>query len=300
MKNLAASVHARLARRRAETGDDYNVLLVRFSFERLLYRLSISAHRNAFVLKGAMLFTLWLPKLHRVTRDLDLLGFGQPSRARLEQVFRDLCRAKAEADGVGFDPDSIAVEEIRPQNEHAGTRVRLKARIGQAEIPLQVDVAFGDILPVGFEEITFPVLLGMAAPRLRAYRRESVVAEKLEAIARFGMLNTRFKDYFDLHSLAQNFSFVGADVAKAIAATFEHRGTVIPNEMPVGLTQAFAADPEKVRGWAAFYRKTALGSATPSLEQVVRSVTDFVGPPLKAAVSRKRLGTWEPSRWTDA
>ena len=210
MKNPAASVHARLAQRRTKTGEDYNVLLVRFTLERLLYRLSISMHREQFVLKGAMLFALWEPEMHRATRDLDLLGFGQSTPERLADIFRELCNLEVEADGVVFDPRSVACEDIRAQDEYAGIRVKLRATLGKAVVPLQVDVGFGDALPVAPEEITFPVMLGMAAPKLRAYSRETVVAEKLEAIVKLGMLNSRFKDYFDLHYLAQKFPFDGA------------------------------------------------------------------------------------------
>ena len=174
MKNLAASVLARLAQRRAKTGEDFNVLLVRFALERLLYRLCRSTHREQFILKGAMLFALWAPTLHRVTRDLDLLGFGHPSADRLTGIFREFCRMEVEADGVEFDPRSVVREDIRAQDEYAGIRVKLRASIGKAMVPLQVDVGFGDALPVAPEEVTFPVLLGMAAPRLQAYSLEFV------------------------------------------------------------------------------------------------------------------------------
>ena len=233
MKNLAASVQARLARRRAETGEDFNVLLVRFCLERFLYRLSKSAHREQFVLKGAMLFALWQPTLHRVTRDLDLLGFGNPSRSRLAEIFRELCGMEVEADGVDFDARSVTAAEIRARDEYAGVRVKLKARIGNAMMPLQVDVGFGDALSVTPEEITFPVLLGMDAPKLRAYSRETVVSEKLEAIVELGMLNTRFKDYFDLHFLANRFDFDGVSLSASIAATFKRRGTAFPDGLPM-------------------------------------------------------------------
>ncbi len=223
MKNPAASVHARLAQRRTKTGEDYNVLLVRFTLERLLYRLSISKHREQFVLKGAMLFALWEPEMHRATRDLDLLGFGQSTPERLADIFKELCNLEVEADGVVFDSRSVGCEDIRAQDEYAGIRVKLRATVGKAVVPLQVDVGFGDALPVAPEEITFPVMLGMAAPKLRAYSRETVVAEKLEAIVKLGMLNSRFKDYFDLHYLAQKFPFDGVLLAKSIAGTFARR-----------------------------------------------------------------------------
>jgi predicted nucleotidyltransferase component of viral defense system len=298
MKNPAASVHARLAQRRTKTGEDYNVLLVRFTLERLLYRLSISKHREQFVLKGAMLFALWEPEMHRATRDLDLLGFGQSTPERLADIFRELCNLEVEADGVVFDPRSVACEDIRAQDEYAGIRVKLRATLGKAVVPLQVDVGFGDALPVAPEEITFPVMLGMAAPKLRAYSRETVVAEKLEAIVKLGMLNSRFKDYFDLHYLAQKFPFDGALLVKSIAGTFARRGTAFPAGLPAGLTLMFGTDPAKIRGWQAFWRKTGPKDAAPALEAVIQLLVEFLVPPLDAAAKGKPLGaTWKSNRW---
>ena len=299
MKNLAASVHARLAQRRAKTGEDFNVLLVRFTLERLLYRLSRSKHREQFILKGAMLFALWEPTLHRVTRDLDLLSFGNPSPARLTEIFRELCRMEVEADGVDFDPRTVACEEIRAQDEYAGIRVKLRAEIGKAIVPLQVDVGFGDALPVPPEEITFPVMLDMAAPKLMAYSRETVIAEKLEAIVELGMLNTRFKDYFDLHYLAHKFSFDGALLSKAIAGTFERRGTSFPDGLPVGLTPTFGNDAAKIRGWEAFWRKTVTKTKAPALEAVIQLLVEFLEPPLGAAAKGQPFrAAWKANRWS--
>jgi predicted nucleotidyltransferase component of viral defense system len=298
MKNPAASVHARLAQRRAKTGEDYNVLLVRFTLERLLYRLSRSSHREQFVLKGAMLFALWEPELHRATRDLDLLGFGQPTPERLADIFRELCNLEVEADGVVFDSRSVVCEDIRAQDEYAGIRVKLRANLGKAIVPLQVDVGFGDALPVAPEEIIFPVMLGMAAPKLRAYSRETVVAEKLEAIVKLGMLNSRFKDYFDLHYLAQKFPFEGTSLVKSIAATFARRGTAFPEGLPVGLTPMFGTEPAKIRGWQAFWRKSGTKAAAPPLEAVIQLLVEFLELPLIAAAKGKPLTeTWKSNRW---
>ena len=298
MKNPAASVHTRLAQRRTKTGEDYNVLLVRFTLERLLYRLSISKHREQFVLKGAMLFALWEPEMHRATRDLDLLGFGRSTPERLADIFRELCNLEVEADGVDFDSRSVRCEDIRAQDEYAGIRVKLRATVGKAMVPLQVDVGFGDALPVAPEEITFPVMLGMAAPKLRAYSRETVVAEKLEAIVKLGMLNSRFKDYFDLHYLAQKFPFDGALLVKSIAGTFARRGTAFPEGLPAGLTPMFGTDPAKIRGWEAFWRKTGPKAAAPTLEAVIKLLVEFLEPPLDAAAKGKPLtATWKSKRW---
>ncbi len=298
MKNLPASIHARLAQRRAKTGEDFNVLLVRFTLERLLYRLSRSQHREQFILKGAMLFALWEPTLHRVTRDLDLLGFGHPTPERLADIFKELCRLEVEADGVDFDARSVVCQDIRAQDEYAGIRVKLRATVGKAVVPLQVDVGFGDALPVAPEEITFPVMLDMAAPKLRAYSRETVVAEKLEAIVKLGMLNSRFKDYFDLHYLAHKFPFAGDLLVKSIAATFARRGTAFPAGLPAGLTPMFSTDAAKVRGWQAFWRKSGLENEAPDFAAVVELLVQFLNTPLDAASKGKTLAaTWQTGRW---
>ena len=86
--NIAASVRAGLLNIRTRTGEDYKQLLTRYALERFLYRLSVSPHREDFVLKGAMPFAVWEAGIpHRLTRDVDLLGFGSPTGARLTEVF---------------------------------------------------------------------------------------------------------------------------------------------------------------------------------------------------------------------
>jgi predicted nucleotidyltransferase component of viral defense system len=299
MKNVAASVHARLAALRTKTGEDYNVLLVRFTLERLLYRLSRSRYRDQFILKGAMLFAVWDSASRRPTRDLDLLGFGEPTPERLTEVFRELCDIEVGADGVVYNPRSVVCEDIRARDEYGGIRVKLRATIGDAIVPVQVDVGFGDALPAAPEEIIFPVLLHMAAPKLRAYARETVVAEKLEAIAKLGMLNSRFKDYFDLHFLAQKFPFDGGLLAKSIAATFERRGTALPAGLPVGLTPMFSSDPGMARGWQAFWRKAGLKGGCPPLPNVVQLLVEFLEGPLEAAAKKESLAAiWRSGHWS--
>ena len=196
--NVAASVRQRLLNLRVKYPGDFNVLLTRYAAERLLYRLSISPHSRQFVLKGALLFVVWLPQWHRPTRDLDLLGFGENSVERLTDLFREICQTEAVADGLEFDPASLEATEIREGQEYGGRRVRLLALLGNARVPVQVDVGFGDSITPGPCEIDYPTLLSdLPAPKLRAYPRETVVAEKLEAMVALGWANSRMKDFYD-------------------------------------------------------------------------------------------------------
>ncbi len=274
-KNAAASVKQRLLKLSRRRGEDFNLLLVRYGIERLLYRLGRSQHASDFVLKGAMLFHLWTAAPH-------LLGQGAPELDRLQQVFRAVCAGAVEEDGLDFFPDSVAAERIKDDAEHEGVRVMLDARLGSARIRLQVDVGFGDATVPPPESADFPVLLDQPAPRLRVYRRETVVAEKLQALVDLGLANSRMKDFFDLRFLAATFDFAGAKLTSAIEATFARRSTAVPGDVPTGLTDTFAADANKQTQWRAFLRRTGLESEGLELGTVVAGLRGFLLPPLKA------------------
>jgi len=257
-QGIAQSVRQRLLNLSAETGEEYNRLLVRFAVERLLYRLSQSQHADAFVLKGAMLFPVWTGAPHRPTRDLDLLGFGDPSEQRLLDVFRDVCGQRVEADGMTFNADSVTAAPIRDEHAYAGIRLRLSANLGNAKISLQVDVGFGDVVTPAATTAEYPTLLDQPAPHLRVYPPETVIAEKLEAMVSLGMANSRMKDFYDAWVLLSQFDLKDAVLASAIQATFERRRTSRPTGVPVAFSDEFAADSDKQKQWNAFLRRSDL------------------------------------------
>ena len=256
--NLAASVRARLLNVAKAQESDFNQVLVRFALERILYRLSQSEHADRFLLKGALLFTLWYDMPHRATRDADLLGFGASDLESVAQVFREIA-AVAVDDGIVFDPASVTVEEIRKEAGYGGVRVVIAGELAKARCKTQIDVGFGDAVTPGPVDSVYPVLLGdLPAPRLRAYPTYTVIAEKLHAIALLGMTNTRLKDYFDLSVLLER-EILDADLlAQAIKATFERRGMTVPAELPVGLTDEFAHDASRQALWQSFVKKNEL------------------------------------------
>lgn len=239
-KNLPASIRERLRNLARPDGSDFNLLLAAFATERFLYRLSQSKHAELFVLKGARLFALWAHKPHRPTRDLDLLGFGDPSTEALAQVIRDLCRIEVTPDGLIFDEQSIHVEEIRVEHEYNGQRIKLVAHLENARIPLQIDIGFGDAITPEPQQAEYTVLLSsLPVPFIRVYPPETVVAEKLQAMVSLDVLNTRMKDFYDLCVLAREFDFEGHTLCQAIHATFERRKTDIPNAIPACLLETF-------------------------------------------------------------
>jgi len=240
LKNIPASIQARLKNRARDTGAELQTLLTRFALERLLFRLSVSKHRESFVLKGAFLFLAWGESVERPTRDLDLSAEGAPDIERLEQIFRELCELEMESDGVVFVADTVRGRMIREQAAYDGIRINLDARLGKAVLQLQIDVGFGDAVVPAPIEIEFPVLLEFPCPRLRGYRPETVVAEKSEAMVALGLANSRLKDYNDLWRLASTRDFEGPVLALAIRAVFERRQTAIPDGIPAGLTDAYS------------------------------------------------------------
>lgn len=281
IRNIGASVRARLLNLSKANGQSFDLVLTRFALERLLFRLSQSPHADRFVLKGAMLMMSWFDDPHRGTRDLDLLGFGDPSEAAMLATFRDIL-AQAAEDGVVFDPDTLRVDRIREELDYGGLRLRAIASVGGARINLTIDIGFGDALEPGAEVVDYPVMLDLPAPRLRAYARETVIAEKFQAMVALGRANSRMKDFYDIWVLSRSFSFDDDRLARAIAATFARRGTAIPTEPPDALTPAFAADEQKQRQWRAFVEDLSVDRG--ELGDVVGELSAFLMP--HASVAR--------------
>jgi predicted nucleotidyltransferase component of viral defense system len=294
-RNVAASIQARLLQLSRNSKLSLQDLLERYCTERLLYRLANSPHRSRFILKGAMLLIVWGEgSSERVTRDADLLGFGDNSPAVAAATFREICAVAVDDDGVQFEVESIKAEPIRADQEYVGVRVTLRARVGNARIPVQADIGYGDAFTVEPEEIEFPTLLDMPKPVLQAYAKETALAEKFEAMVSLGERNSRMKDYFDVWLLSRKFDFKGERLAQAISTTFARRKTEIPAAAPVGLSTAFATEPIKQTEWKAFWRKVVRTEPTPDFEEVVKIAGRFLLPAAEVA----RVGSGSPGHWT--
>jgi predicted nucleotidyltransferase component of viral defense system len=280
IRNQGASVRARLQTQATQRKQPFQLLLTRYVLERLLYRLSTTAHRDRFVLKGAMLMTTWLSDPFRPTHDLDLLGFGEPSPEGMLDVFREVCAIDI-GDGVTFDVAGLSIVRVRDELEYGGLRIKTDAVVDRARIRVVIDIGFGDAIEPGLTELEMPVLLDQPAPRLRAYAQETVIAEKFQAMVILGRANSRMKDLYDIWVLARSFEFTDDRLPRAIAATFERRKTPIPDTLPVGLTQAFIDDPTKQQQWRSFVEDLAVKPG--SLAVAVADLAAFLMPQAAAA-----------------
>lgn len=279
--DLCASVHGRLKQRFHRDGGDYGILLLEFAAERFLYRLAQSSHGERFILKGAMLFVAWEDDPHRHTRDIDFLGLYSETAEELAKTFRDVCLCPVQPDGLEFLADTITVTPIRTAFDFAGFRIELQTRLGKSRMPLQIDVGFGDAVTPAAVSLSYPTLLDFPAPVIRTYRRETVIAEKLQAMAQHDLDNSRMKDLYDVRALAQRFSFDGPPLVDAIVATFGSRSAAIPQTLPAALRDEFASDPMKHTQWGAFVVKACVDPVT--LGEVVVALRRFLAEPYLAA-----------------
>ena len=298
VRNVSASVHQRLLNRAKSLRRPFNELLQYYAMERFLYRLSRSVHAERFVLKGALMLEVWCSQETRSTMDIDLLGRTGNAEADLIAQVRDILAVDVEPDGLEFDPNTIRTEPITEDTDYEGIRIRFKGALGTARVPMQLDIGFGDVVyPEPEERSDFPSMLDFPAPCLLCYSRESGIAEKLDAMIRLGVLNSRMKDFFDIWLLSRRFDFNGPELAEAIRRTFERRGTPVPLEI-VAFTRPFINDKETQ--WAAFRKKLSQDHVPISFEEVVTSLDRFLSPIIAALASgRSGAKTWTaPGPWT--
>lgn len=299
-KNTTASLRQRLLNKARETARPFNELLQYFAMERFLYRLSKSPYANDFVLKGALMLTVWEAPLSRPTMDIDLLGQIDNSVEAIAGVTRAICRQKVDPDGISFDENSIEGERITEDADYEGVRIRFRGSLGTAQVAMQLDVGFGDVVVPKPEFTEYPTILDLPSPKLRGYSKESTIAEKFEAMVKLGILNSRMKDFFDIWLMLRQYDFEGPKLATAIVKTFSVRGTDITTE-PIALTSSFAEDPAKAAQWRGFIRKNRLTNFPQDLGEVVKAIAAFLGPIVKSLAADEPLkATWKaPGPWSE-
>ncbi|WDE98940.1 nucleotidyl transferase AbiEii/AbiGii toxin family protein [Lentisphaera profundi] len=276
----AASVQ-QLLRNQAKAQDiNPNILQVRYSLERFLYRLGLSEHKDRITLKGAMLFILWSDKSFRPTKDADFLITGDISPNNIKQVVIDICNIEvANDDAMVYDAESIKIVPIKEDQEYQGLRVTLKSKLGHIPIPVQLDMGTGDVVTPRATEADFKVLIDtLPAPRLKVYNRETVIAEKLQAMVLLDLTNSRMKDFYDVWIICTQFGFDKEILKEAIVSTFKRRGTNFPSEGISSLTEYFYDDPAIKTRWKAFTKKLKLDL---SLKQVCIDIKEYLEAVLK-------------------
>jgi hypothetical protein len=275
-KNMAASIHAKLTNKARQLKLDPNILRMRYTLERFLYRLSLSKYSSRFTLKGAMLFPLWSDEFFRPTKDADFLLTGESSLAAVEKMVREICMVPVpEDDALSFGPEGVAVERIKEDQAYGGVRATLTAHLGKIPVPIQLDIWTGDVVTPKSKQVPFSVVIDeLPAPLLFVYSRESVVAEKLEAMVKLDLVNSRMKDFYDVWLITTRLGFDPGIMVKAIPATFKRRKTMFPDGDIPSLTPYFYLDDTKNIQWRAFLKKGRVAHAALSLQQVCEEIRE--------------------------
>lgn len=293
--NLPASVKQRLLNLSQQSSVEFNVILTKYALERLLYRISVSRLRDRFILKGALLFWVWKQMLHRTTRDADFLDLESTSLERLSLEFREICELKTEEDGIRFLAESVHAIEVRGHNAFKGIRINLTGMLGKAQVPLQIDIGFGDACVPAAEFADFPVLLDYPTPQLKVSAQETMIAEKFHAAVDLGMRNSRMKDYFDIFYLSREFDFKGKELSQALIATFERQATALPRGTPIGLSLEFSSNPIKKIQWKSFLIQKDVSDFETKFEQVVNGVRKFLMPPTSTSAKGMAFDKYWPA-----
>lgn len=291
LKNVAASVRKRLLNKSGSEERPFNELLQYYAMERFLYRLSKSEHADKFVLKGALVLRVWNSPEFRPTMDIDLLGKTSNHETVIVKQIEDIITVPVDPDGLIYSCDSIRAEEITEEAEYSGIRLKLLANLGSARINMQIDIGFGDAMVPEPELSEFPSVLDYPAPQLWCYSRESTIAEKLEAMIKLRMLNSRMKDFYDIWMLSRYFDFDGETLKQAVIRAMNTRGTKIPETI-----EAFSVEfgQAKQNQWIAFKRRFV----QIDLPQDFKTILDAVVPFLDPIIESIKKSTIPPSLWT--
>lgn len=293
-KNLPASVRQRLLNLSRAQNRPFSEVLQFYVMERFLYRLSQSAQADRFILKGALMLQVWQSPQSRPTMDIDFLGRTSNDPDALTSQLKDILATDVAADGIEYDIDSLRAETIKEDADYKGARIRFTAKLDNTLSHLQLDIGFGDVVVPEPEYQFYPTLLEFPAPELHCYSRESVIAEKFEAMVSLGELNSRMKDFFDIWLLARQFSFELGPLRKAIEATFNNRKTSLP-DLPL-FDEEFAKD--KQNQWQAFGKRLGNVPYEADFPTLLQLLEAFLGETLRTEAAETRqwnaVSYWQP------
>lgn len=292
VSNVSASVLARLKNISEKENIDFNFLLLRYIQERFLFRLAVSEYASKFVLKGGLLLLAYSVEKARPTKDIDFLVVNLSNdRKELERIVREIVLIEFR-DGITFSGDSIESEEIKDEAGYSGVRIKLTAETGAARNNIRIDFGFGDIVTPPPLQMDYPTLLGTEIVKVLAYSKETIVAEKFEAIVKLSIFNSRMKDFFDLAFLIHEFDFNGQLLQSAIRNTFKQRQTSLEAAETL-LDSNLGEQPSFERLWGAFKKRTRLASPM-SFKDVFSEIRVFLRPIVEAELGGKILKvTWK-------
>ncbi|MBX7066369.1 MAG: nucleotidyl transferase AbiEii/AbiGii toxin family protein [Parachlamydiales bacterium] len=251
--NLAESIYSRLKNVAREKKRPVQEILKYYAMERFLYRLSISSYSDSFYLKGGLMLMVWDPMSHRSTIDIDLLAKTSNDLSHLFKILQKIGSIDQPEDGVIIDSNSFKLAASQIDAEYQGVSASFLANLFTAKIPMQIDFGFSDLILPNPAQIKYPTILNLPAPQLKGYTPQTSIAEKFETIVRWGLANTRMKDFYDIWKLIQQFSFDQKELKGIILKVLKNRGTTLEG-MPQAFSESFYKNETKNEKWNAFLK----------------------------------------------
>jgi len=282
VKNIQASVRAQLQNKAKEANRSFAEVLQYYGMERFLYRFSRSKYADKFILKGALMFTVWQVPQRRTTLDIDFSARYDNQIATIEKVIRDVCKVSVIPDGLVFDLQTVKGRKIKEDADYEGVRVKFRGFLERSRISMQVDVGFGDVIYPKPKTINYPVILDFPKPSLKGYPAGSVISEKFEAMVKLGLLNSRMKDFYDIWLMMRQFNFDGLKLVKALKGTFEHRKTSLPEYRLLFAEEIYDEKSDRQTLWKAFLKNGDIKHAPEKLSAAAKEIEKFLVKPLVA------------------
>lgn len=299
VKNIQASVRAQLQNKAEEANRPFAEVLQYYGMERFLYRFSRSKYADKFILKGALMFTVWQVPERRTTLDIDFSARLDNQLASIEKVIKDVCKVPVVPDGLTFDPETVRGQKIKEDADYEGVRVKFRGFLERTRVSMQIDVAFDDIIYPKPKTIDYPVILDLPKPHLKGYPAESVVSEKFEAMVKLGLLNSRMKDFYDIWLMMGQFDFNGSGLIEALKGTFSHRETPLPEHEPLFAEEIYDKESDRQALWNTFLKRGDIKHAPKELSIAAKAIEGFLVEPLNAlSKGRKFNRKWKaPGLW---
>lgn len=253
---------------------DAQILLRNYMLERLLERISLSKYKWNFILKGGMLVAAMVGLDARSTIDMDATIKGyQLNEENLRNVFDEILHTPVNDD---INMTLLGISQIHEESEYECFRISLSAKVENTNIPLKVDITTGDVITPREVQYRFALMLENRSIDILAYNLETVLAEKMETIISRGILNTRMRDFYDLHILRvlQSDNIDRSLLAEAFKATSAKRGLVFTYENILSELDKVLINPEVKRLWGN-YRKKFSYAADLEWDEVIVSLKNL-------------------------
>ena len=290
----ATSVKDRLKKQAASSGKTFQETLTAYGLERTVYRLSVSEFAERFTLKGGIfLYALFEGRFARATSDIDLLAGNMPNDSDdIKKIFENIFSIECD-DALRYDLGTLDVVDITEFKEYHGVNVSIMAYLDRTKVPVSIDIGFGDVVYPDKVKMEFPVMLDMETPKIYAYSIASVISEKFEAIVSLGDANSRYKDFYDVYILANQYDLDGSELKEAVKETFEHRRTGFDDIF--AFKDEFTASKIHQSRWNAFLKKKK-AIVNVELDEVISLLRRLLSPIVESITKDKEyVAEWNHS-----